>query len=361
MRSLGLVVVLSLALVAACEGRRRPDMLAVVVESFGQADCAPVPLQLVDVRSGTIRLGPSDRWVSVAVSPSGNEVAAVRMDYNLCGPDGPEADETFTLVTIDVETLEVTEHRTGPEIVGHIHWSPDERHLLLNTGPELLLLDLESEAVVRREEAGGNSGGQRFTLIWPETGRYILLFVRDLAVVGFPHDTAAVAGRWEPDCDRGGASNPVRLRSGATDHIVVDHYCTDSRTTTLIWKTVIDLSADAAAPRAPSPEGERWLNETVAWYGAADEPFSGGISGSSVFSLSGDTSRRLLFTTVLTSPSGADLHELRRLHEPPSSSDVETTIVIRDLDGISLRVPVALRYPSPTGGSGPLLDVAILD
>lgn len=335
-------------------------MLAVVAESFWQTDCEPVPLQLVDVRSETIRVGPTDRWVSVAVSPSGDQVAAVRMDYDLCGPDGPEVDRTFTLVTVDVDALDVTEQWTGPGIIGHIHWSPDGRHLLLNAGHDLLLVDLDSGAV-RREEAGGNSGGERFTLLWPESGRYILLFVRDLAVVGFPRDPAAVAGRWEPDCDRSDGRNPVRLRSGATNQVIVDHHCTDSRTTTLIWKTVIDLSAESTGQRAPSPEGERWLNETVVWYGAADEPFGGGMSGSSVFSLSGDTSRRLLFTTVLTSPSGADLHELRRLHEPPPSSDVETTIVIRDLDGSSIHLPVSLRYSAPTGGGGPLLDVAILE
>jgi hypothetical protein len=283
------------------------------------------------------------------------------MDYNLCGPDVPEAERTFTLVAVDVGTLDVTEHHTGPEIIGHIDWSPDERHLLLHAPHELLLFDLNSGAITRREEAGGNPGGQRFTLLWPAGSPYVVLFVQDLAIRGIPRDPAAVTARWEADCDRGGGRTPVRLRSGATNHVIVDHYCTDSRTTTLIWKTAIDLSDGSTSEREPSPEGERWLNETVAWYGAADEPFEGGIHGWNTFSVSGDTSRRLLFTTVLTSPSGASLDELRRLHEPPPSSDVETTIVIRDIDESSIHLPVDLQFPAPTAGSGPLLDVALLD
>lgn len=61
MKALAALVVLALALVAACEDPRRPDMIAVIAESFGQSDCAAVPLQIVDVRSETISVGPTDR------------------------------------------------------------------------------------------------------------------------------------------------------------------------------------------------------------------------------------------------------------------------------------------------------------
>lgn len=361
MKALAASVLLAFALLAACEDPRRTDMIAVIAESFGQTDCAPVPLQIVDVGSETIRLGPADRWVSIALSPSGDRVAAVRMDFDVCGPEVPVEEQTFTLVTVDVETLDVTEHRTAErEFVSHIHWSPDQRYLALAGVHGLLVFDLQTGELAGRAR-DASSVSSRFEMLWPDGGEHLLLVVDGPAVRGIRRSGEDETVRWGVDCDRDGPRNAIRLRPAVGNRVIVDHYCTDSRfAETRIWKTTLDLSDESAGQREASPEAQAWLNETVGWYGAADEPFERGEVVGGVQRYQGDASRRLVFTTVVFSPSGADIRELQRADEP-ALSDIETRSAIRDVDGSTLYVPVYLRYAMPTPGAGPLLDVAVVD
>lgn len=344
--------------VAACSDPREPDMLVVAVERFGQAQCAPVPLQLIDARSESVRLGPADRYVSIAVSSSGRQIAAGRMDFDLCGPRGQDEEQTFTLVTVDTETLAVTEHRTTVEAPTLIHWSPDERHVALVEPAAVVIYDVVERSELARGPRASASIASRTTTYWPSRNEFVLLYFADNELIGIPRDGGTEVRRWSFDCD-GAPTGFPRSIVEADGHPEVLYSCAPTiQAPGGYVAAVLDLDTGELGDARPvRSQLEDEVSRTSEMTSALRADFRGGRIGWTYY---GDSVGRTLVYTTTYSRSGIDL--VKALSDGMAKpGDLETVIAIRDLDGSLLYLPIDVRYDDEDFLMGPLIDVAILD
>lgn len=364
MPRLPLVATLTLAtllLATACTGDtpKNPDLLIAAAASFQQVACEPVPLQLINTRTGETRLGPTQRYVTLAVSPTGDRVAAVRLDWNLCGPDGPTQPETFTLFLVDVATLEAAPLLTSERTIAYLHWSPDGRYLALVGIRDIVLYDLDA----RREVAIGPRENiltqRRSQIAWLDAGPYVFLYSTIDQLIGLSPDPASQPAEWTFDCPDDDAGYISRVHPPTSELVSIDFHCDNTdKQPAFRFQTTLDLSTGTQTIPSASDAYMEWLNESLGLQDRAREQHPGALATNYYGT---DATGQLRVLAILYLTDGTNPLMLTG-SETGYPTNIKTQISIGLPGGDTIHIPVDVTYTDPDFGApyAPLHDAAIL-
>lgn len=367
--TLVMLAVTALLLVTACTGDATPEeptLRIVVAKHFRQtSNCEPVPLYVVDWPSGETRVGPTERYIALTLSPSGDRIAAARADWPHCEDHESfeDSERTTSLILIDPVTLEVTELLKGERPIHYLHWSLDGRYLALAALNQFTVFDVEARAEVRTVQIEGISFQNRQRIVGPPDGAFFFILPQGRDWVGVPRDPAEQIVLWRVDCAETRKLSIERVKVTGHEQVTVYYMCSDDLTPPPYHReATINLSDGSLAGSITSPDQGAWeqqLSDTVS-------QIEGDYPGAQIWGSFGtDHTQQLRIFSVDYSPSGADVEASLMSPREGYPPDTESAIAIRMPDGelIYVDIPLALGVPSnpdDRGPIGPIPDVAIL-
>mgnify|MGYP002635477191 CR=1 FL=1 len=336
-----------------------PDLLVAAAASFQQVACEPVPLQLINTRTGETRLGPTERYVTIAVSPTGDRVAAARLDWNLCGPDDPTQPETLTLFLVDVATLEVAELLTSVRVITSLHWSPAGEYLALVGIQDVVLYEVATKHELAVGPRENTTVQHRSQLGWPDAGPYLFLYSTLDRLIGLSPDPALQPPEWTFDCPDDNTGYISRVHPPTSKHVAIDFHCDNiDKQPASRFQTTLDLSDGTQSTPSQSDAYEQWLNESFEFRDRAREQYPGAVTATYDGT---DATGQLRIRAILYLPDGGDLLSLTG-SETGYPTNIKTQIAIDFPSGGTIHIPLDITYTDPDfgGGYAPLHDVAIL-
>jgi len=355
-----ILVALCLLLLTAAACSAGDQRLRIVAAAGQTSGCAPAAVQITEWPAGEVHIGPSDRYIALVFSPSGNRIAASRWDQDRCGNQDDDP-HTTSLVSIDVRTLEVTELLAEADFVTDmLQWSADGRYLAFITIDGLVIFDVEARARVRALPLNGSGSWQhRGIFVAPERGDFLFVYAYQRSFFGIPRDHDKAVVSWTPEC-----SAPESLFAeyvtANRDEVTAYYLCgNDDTPPPHRWKALIPLNDGMLPPGEAAPGPPGWLigNDEISQQVRTAHP--GALLSTGVGT---DYSLELAFLSTTYSPSGENVRVAVRQQEA-YPADAESAVVILMPDDELLYVPVEVDYGSGRGiePTTPLHDVIILD
>jgi dipeptidyl aminopeptidase/acylaminoacyl peptidase len=320
-------------------------------------------LQIIEWPSGETRVGPPGRYLALELSPTGDRVAASHPNWNHCldSDDVPAEEQTFSLISVDVETFEVTELLVDDLPMTNIQWSADGRHIAFTNNDGLVIFDVEARARVQEIPLGDQAGwNNRALFAAPDGGEYRFVYVHGRSFYGVPRDESAKVTTWTPECDTRGTLFAQRVKTTRAGEVTAYYLCGNETVgPPYSWQATIDLEDGTLAPGVEAPAldvslGALWDIERQI---RSDHP------GAAMWGYVGtDYRQELFFLSTTYSPSARDVQESVRAGDgyPP---DAESAVVILTPEDELIYVPIEieLRSEHRSEAYGPLHDVIILD
>ena len=362
----------ALLLATACtdaDTPENPTLRIIAAKHLWQTTaCEPVPLYVVDWPAGKTRVGPTDRYITLALSPSGDRIAAAHADWPHCEDheNFEDSERTTSLALIDPVTFEVTELATREHSMDYLHWSLDGQYLAFASSYGLTVFDVEARVEIRTVELSSISFQNRQRIVGPPDGAFAFIFPQGRYWVGVPRAPAAELVFWQADCATPSSLSIERVKVTGPEQATIYYMCIDdSAPQHYRWEATIDLADGTLSPGIASPDQELW--EQQFW--DQIEQIEQDHPGARIWGIFGtDHTQQLRFLSVDHSPGGADVEASLRPPREGYPPDTESAIAIRmpDTTLIYVDIPLALgsiSYPpnrGPIGPTGPLHDVAIL-
>lgn len=354
---------LALGLAAACSDGEQRLRIVAAAHPWQAQDCDEVPLQITEWPSRETRFGPSDRYITLELSPSGDSVAASRWNWNHCldHEEVPDSERTYSLLSIDVTTLEVTELLVGDFPMEMIQWSADGRHVAFTTIERLTIFDVDRGVVLREIDLDSRRGWQnRGLFIGPDGSNYLFVYASGRSFVGIPRDPGAEPATWTPECSRPGTLFALRVKATGSGEVTAYYLCgDDDDPPPYHWEAMIDLETAELSPGQSSAEVQEWLSAP----GVISDQVREDHPGAAVWlGTATDHRQELTFVAATYSASGEDVGGFVR-ENGAYPTDAEFAVVIRTSDSDFIYAPVQLDLGTAAALDpvGPLHDVVILD